>query len=93
INYALGGQPNIRLIHHFAMYMLGSIALIHIYFQIWKNMIFTESDISSIIGGYKIFPYSQLDNFADRYGLFLEPHIPTRKEMDTVSTPMKDHGG
>ncbi len=93
INYALGGQPNVRLIHYFMTYLLGSIVFIHIYFQVWKNIIFTESDISSIIGGYKIFPYSQLDNFADHYGLYLEPHIPTRKEMDTVSTPMKDHGG
>ncbi len=68
----LGGQQNVRLIHHISMYMLLFFVVIHVYMQIWKNSMFTESDISSIIAGYKIFPQSQFEHFADYYGIEAE---------------------
>lgn len=85
----LGGHQNVRLIHHTTMYFIIFLVVIHVYFQIWKNMVFSESDISSIIGGYKVFPLDEFESFADHYGLRLHEHIPDAKERDRESTPMK----
>lgn len=84
----LGGQQNIRLIHHLTMYLLIFVVLIHVYMQIWKNSVFTESDISSIIAGYKIFPISQIGHFADYYGLHRDDAPPTAEEMERESKVM-----
>lgn len=65
----LGGQQNVRLIHHVTMYILLFLVTLHVYMQIWKSSMFTESDISSIIAGYKIFPQKQFEHFADYYGI------------------------
>ncbi len=86
----IGGIQNVRVIHHLSMYFLFFTVIIHIYMQIWKNIVFTESDISSIIGGYKIFPYRDIGHFADYYGIHLDDAPPSREEMDRASTPMKD---
>lgn len=86
----LGGLQNVRLIHHLVMYILGSILVIHVYMQIWKNVMYTESDISSIIGGYKIFPLKHVTEFADYYGLELAEKPPTKEEMERESTPMPE---
>jgi len=83
-----GGQQNIRLIHHLSMYGLIFVVIIHVYMQIWKNSVFTESDISSIIAGYKIFPISQIGHFADYYGLHLADRPPSREELEKKSTAM-----
>lgn len=90
IEITLGGQQNIRLIHHMVLFILVSIIFIHIYVQIWENSMFTESNISSIIAGYKIFPVSQIGHFADHYGYRLDEEAPTKREMDKVSTPMEE---
>ncbi len=86
IDSLLEGQQNVRLIHHLVMYFLMFVILIHVYMQVWKNSVFTESDISSIIAGYKIFPLSQIGHFADYYGLRLTEDAPAKKRMDEVST-------
>ncbi len=93
ITNMLGGLQIIRLLHHTAMYGLIFVVLIHVYMQIWKNTMFTESDISSIIGGYKIFPYSEIGHFADSYGLVLDEKPPPVEEMEGVSTPVNKQSG
>ena len=82
---SLGGLQFLRLLHHTVMYGLIFVVVIHVYMQIWKSTMFTESDISSIIGGYKIFPYSEIDRFADIYGLVLDEKPPSIAEIESAS--------
>ena len=93
ITNLLGGLQIVHLLHHTAMYCMIFLVLIHVYMQIWKNVVFSESDISSIIGGYKIFPYKQIGRFADIYGLVTNDKPPSLEEMKEVSTPMKEPSG
>lgn len=93
ITNLLGGLQIVRLLHHTATYGLIFVVLIHVYMQIWKNNMFTESDISSIIGGYKIFPYSEIGHFADIYGLVLDEKPPSVAEMEAAAVPMKEPSG
>lgn len=88
LNGLLGGQQNVRLIHHLTMYLLIFVIFIHVYMQIWKNSVFTESDISSIIAGYKVFPLSHIGHFADSYGLHIADLPPTDEEMAEASKVM-----
>jgi len=90
ITNLLGGLQIVRLLHHTAMYGLIFVVMIHVYMQIWKNNMFTESDISSIIGGYKIFPYSEIGHFADIYGLVLDEKPPSIAEIENASMTMKE---
>jgi len=76
----LGGQQSVRLLHHLMMYCLMFVIVIHIYMQIWKNTMFTESDISAIIGGYKVFPMSQIGRFSDYYQVAEEDFLSRPKE-------------
>ncbi len=82
----MGGNQGVRVIHHVAMYALMAVIVIHVYMQIWKNSFFTEADISSIVGGYKIFPYSQIGHFSDWYGLNINEPPPSKEEMTRAST-------
>ncbi len=81
----LGGLQGVRLIHHIAMYILAAVVIIHVYMQIWKTSMYTESDISSIISGYKIFPLSQIGHFDDVYGIRLDDAPPSKDEMEKES--------
>jgi Ni/Fe-hydrogenase 1 B-type cytochrome subunit len=89
----IGAPQTVRLIHHMAMYGLGFFVVIHIYMQLWKNSVNDESDLSSIIGGYKIFPLEDIGHFDDHYGIHLKEEAPTAAEMDEKSTPMKEGPG
>ncbi len=89
----LGTQQNVRLIHHTAMYVLGFFVVIHIYMQLWKNSVHTESDLSSIIGGYKIFPIEEIGHFDDHYGIHRDEDAPTEEEMAEASAPMEKGPG
>ncbi|MBF0170923.1 MAG: cytochrome b/b6 domain-containing protein, partial [Nitrospinae bacterium] len=89
----LGSQQSVRLIHHTAMYLLGFFVVIHVYMQIWKNSVHTESELSSIIGGYKIFPIDQIGHFDDHYGIHRDETAPTEAELDKASTPMEKGPG
>ena len=80
-----GGQQGVRLAHHLVMYLLVVVILIHVYMQIWKASLFSESDISSIIAGYKMFPISEIGHFDDYYGLRLNEPPPGQKEMEKAS--------
>ncbi|MBF0275652.1 MAG: Ni/Fe-hydrogenase, b-type cytochrome subunit [Nitrospinae bacterium] len=52
--WAFGGLPGVRLVHHVTMWLVVVGAFIHIYTQIWKTIKLKRSDMSSIIGGYKL---------------------------------------
>ena len=90
-DYLLGGQQTVRLIHHLTLYVLAFVVLIHVYMQIWKNSVFTESDISSIIAGYKVFPVSDLGHFADHYGLYVDQPAGAGAGVDE-GPPSKEAG-
>ncbi len=81
----LGGLQQVRLFHYTMMFVIISLAIIHVYMQIWKNAMFTESDISSIIAGYKLFPQKEIGHFDDYYGLRLREKPPSEKEMGKAS--------
>ncbi|MBI5815021.1 MAG: Ni/Fe-hydrogenase, b-type cytochrome subunit [Nitrospinae bacterium] len=89
---ALGGQQAVRMIHHLTLYALMFLVVIHVYTQIWKNSVFTEADIASIIAGYKVFPYKELGHFADIYGIEHEK-IPSMEVLDKASTEMPEGPG
>lgn len=86
----MGGLQTVRLIHHITVYILMFFVIIHVYMQVWKNSVYTEADICSIVAGYKIFPYAQLGHFADEYSLLRDEKAPAKAEMEAASTPMKD---
>lgn len=90
---AVGGQQNIRLLHKLSMYMLIFVVIIHVYMQIWKTTLFAEGDIASIIGGYKIFRYSDIGHFADRYGLRITEPPPSEAAMAKASHAMPEGPG
>ena len=56
VNMKLGGLQSVRQIHHMVLFLLLTVIFIHIYMQIWKNTVFEEADIASIVAGYKMFP-------------------------------------
>jgi Ni/Fe-hydrogenase 1 B-type cytochrome subunit len=85
LNDFLGGTQNVRNIHHLTMFILLAVIFIHVYMQVWKNIVFSESDISSIIGGYKIFPISEVGHFADHYGLHIHDAPPSQAELAAAS--------
>lgn len=90
---AVGGTQNVRLIHNLSMYMLIFTIIIHVYMQIWKTSLFAEGDIASIIGGYKIFRYSDIGHFADRYGLRITEPPPSKEKMAKASHAMREGPG
>jgi hypothetical protein len=67
------------------VYVIIALVTIHVYMQVWKNTMFTESDISSIIAGYKLFPKKEIGHFDDYYGLRLSEKPPSEKEMKKAS--------
>jgi Ni/Fe-hydrogenase 1 B-type cytochrome subunit len=90
---AVGGPQNVRVLHKVSMYMLIFVVIIHVYMQIWKTSMFAEGDIASIIGGYKIFRYSDIGHFADRYGIRITEQAPSDGEMAKSSRAMRDGPG
>lgn len=84
---SLGGLQQVRLFHHGLMFVIIALVTIHVYMQIWKNVMFTESDISSIIAGYKLFPEKEIGHFDDYYGIRLREKLPSEKEMEKASSP------
>lgn len=48
-----GNLQNVRVVHHFSMWLLLSWFVIHVYFQIWKSVRLKQYDVSAIVGGYK----------------------------------------
>jgi len=79
---SLGGLQQVRLFHHTFMFVIIALVTIHVYMQIWKNTMFTESDISSIIAGYKLFPQKEIGHFDDYYGMRLSETPPDEKETE-----------
>ncbi len=75
----LGGNQGVRLVHHVAMYCLAVVVMIHVYMQIWKASMFTESDITSVVSGYKIFPERLFGKFGDIYGVGADKAAPENK--------------
>jgi len=81
VENVLGGGQGVRLTHHMVLYLLMFVVIIHIYMQIWKGSMFTESDMSSIISGYKVFPVSLIGHFDDTYGTDINEAPPSKEEQ------------
>ena len=90
LSTSLGGLQQVRLLHHIMVYVIISLVTIHVYMQVWKNTMFTESDISSIIAGYKLFPQKEIGQFDDYYGLRLSEKQASRQEMEKKSSSVDD---
>ena len=62
-----GGMNNVRLAHHFVMYILITMVVIHIYMKLMVDIYFKEADIASIIAGYKVFHKDVIAKHQDRF--------------------------
>lgn len=61
------GMNNIRLLHHLVMYVLIAQVIIHVYMAVYKDIYNKESDIASIVAGYKVFHKDDIARHKDRY--------------------------
>ncbi len=43
----------VRQVHHVAAFLIVTLAMIHIYLQIWRDAFWTEGHISVVVSGYK----------------------------------------
>lgn len=50
---AFGGLSGVRQIHHFMTYPIVAWAMLHIYYEIWRTVMWKEGDIAISFGGYK----------------------------------------
>jgi Ni/Fe-hydrogenase 1 B-type cytochrome subunit len=48
-----GGVGGVRLVHHFMLYPILAWALAHIYYEIWRTVMWKEADINIMFGGHK----------------------------------------
>lgn len=67
MEWAFRGMNNVRLLHHLAMYVLMAQVVIHIYMKVYIDIVYRESDIASIIAGYKVFHKDVIAKHADRF--------------------------
>lgn len=50
---AFGGIGGVRLVHHFMLYPIVGWALLHIYYEIWRSIMWKEGDVNIMFGGDK----------------------------------------
>jgi Ni/Fe-hydrogenase 1 B-type cytochrome subunit len=50
---AFGGIGGVRLVHHLMLYPIVGWALLHIYYEIWRTVMWKEGDINIMFGGDK----------------------------------------
>ena len=67
MEWAFRGMNNVRLLHHLAMYVLMAQVVLHIYMKVYVDIVYRESDIASIIAGYKVFHKDVIARQADRF--------------------------
>jgi Ni/Fe-hydrogenase 1 B-type cytochrome subunit len=48
-----GGIAGVRVAHHAAMYFIAIWAMVHIYFEVWRSVMWKEGDIAISFAGYK----------------------------------------
>jgi Ni/Fe-hydrogenase 1 B-type cytochrome subunit len=49
-----GGIGGVRLAHHTMMYPIIVWAILHIYYEVWRTVVWKEGDITISFGGYKL---------------------------------------
>ncbi len=54
---AFGGIGGVRLVHHFMLYPIVGWAMLHIYYEIWRTVMWKEADINIMFGGHKFARY------------------------------------
>ncbi len=50
---AFGGIGGVRLVHHFMLYPIVGWAMLHIYYEVWRTLMWKEGDINIMFGGDK----------------------------------------
>ncbi|MBI3688410.1 MAG: cytochrome b/b6 domain-containing protein [Actinobacteria bacterium] len=50
---AFGGIGGVRRAHHTLMYPIIAWTLLHIYYEVWRSVVWGEGDVEISIGGYK----------------------------------------
>lgn len=48
-----GGLAGVRVAHYLMMYPILAWAMLHIYYEVWRTVVWKEGDIAISIGGYK----------------------------------------
>lgn len=48
-----GGLGGVRVAHHIMMYPILAWAVLHIYYEVWRTVVWKEGDIAICFGGYK----------------------------------------
>jgi len=51
-----GGIGGVRLAHHAIMYPIIAWAIVHIYYEVWRSIMWKEGDITISFAGYKYAP-------------------------------------
>jgi Ni/Fe-hydrogenase 1 B-type cytochrome subunit len=51
-----GGIGGVRVAHHVMMYPILAWAIVHIYYEVWRTVMWKEGDITISFGGYKYAP-------------------------------------
>lgn len=51
--WMFGGLGGVRIAHHLMMYPILAWAMLHIYYEVWRTVVWKEGDIAISIGGYK----------------------------------------
>lgn len=49
-----GGLSGVRVVHHFMTYPIIAWAMLHVYYEVWRTVMWKEGDIAITFGGYKM---------------------------------------
>jgi Ni/Fe-hydrogenase 1 B-type cytochrome subunit len=77
----LGGDFNVRFIHHIVMWAFVVFSVIHIYLSLWHDWLEGRGEVSSMIGGYKFIRKERYDEKRKEAGL--DPLDCTAEEDET----------
>ncbi len=48
-----GSVVAVREVHHLAAFVIVALAIVHIYLQVWREVVWKESHLPAVVGGYK----------------------------------------
>ena len=77
----LGGDFNVRLIHHIVMWIFVVFAVFHIYLSLWHDWLDGRGEVSSMLSGFKFIRKERYDEKKKAAGLPVDE--PTSEELET----------
>jgi Ni/Fe-hydrogenase 1 B-type cytochrome subunit len=85
----MGGNVGVRMVHYATMWFVLSWVVLHIYYEWWRTVVWKESDIAIMFGGYKyarvsspeVTPDTASSTGAQTGSSLLDvPEMPTRQD-------------